>query len=219
MNTRTLLQSAGTALYHLTTLGVPKLAHHSFSRFSMYRGITEACRGVKFEGPALSISHSRHLLPFMGAAITEISDANYPEVNILNLPYADDSFGLVVSDQVFEHIHGLPSVAMKETLRVTRPGGWVLHTTCFRTPYHGPGDFWRYTPEGLGELARMCGADEVVARGAGSLFDPLFNVLGWSRFEVPALKWHPWHQMAATYRDSYASLVWVLARKAPSSLA
>jgi ubiquinone/menaquinone biosynthesis C-methylase UbiE len=124
MNTRSLLQGAGTALYHLTTFGVPKLAHHSFSRFSMYRGITEACRGIDFVGPALSISHSRHLLPFMGALISEISDADYPEVNILKLPYSDNSFGLVVSDQVFEHIHGLPSVAMKETLRVTRPGGW-----------------------------------------------------------------------------------------------
>jgi hypothetical protein len=65
----------------------------------------------------------------------------------------------------------------------------------------------------------MCGADEVVPKGAGSLFDPLFNMLGWSRMEVPAAAWHPWHQMAATYRDSYASLVWVLARKAQSPAA
>jgi SAM-dependent methyltransferase len=219
MNPRSLLQGAGTALYHVTTMGVPKLAHHSFSRFSMYRGIAEACQGKEFAGPALSISHSRHLLPVMGAGITEISDADYPEVNILNLPHADDTFGLVISDQVFEHIHGLPSVAMKETLRVTKPGGWVLHTTCFRTPYHGPGDYWRYTPEGLGELASMCGADVVIAKGAGSLFDPLLNILGWSRLEVPAPSWHPWHLMADTYRYSYASLVWVLARKALSAKA
>jgi len=218
MSTRQLIQSVGTALYHLTTFGLPKTANHTFSRFGMYRGIAKACKPITFNGPALSISHSRHLLPIMGCSISDITDADYPDVNILNLPYPDNQFGLVVSDQVFEHIHGLPSVAMKETLRVVRPGGWVLHTTCFRTPYHGPGDFWRYTPEGLGELALISGADQIIAKGAGSLFDPVFNLLGWSRLEVPSATWHPWHHLAATYRDSYASLVWVLARKtsAPS---
>lgn len=213
MSIRNLLQSAGTALYHLTTFGLAKTANHTFSRYSMYTGITEACKNIAFEGPALSISHSRHLLPIMGCEISDVADADYPAVNILQLPYSDNQFGLVVSDQVFEHIQGLPSVALKETLRVLRPGGWILHTTCFRTPYHGPGDYWRYTPEGLGELAQICGADKVIAKGAGSLFDPVFNILGWSRLEVPSATWHPWHQMATTYRDSYASLVWVLARK------
>jgi SAM-dependent methyltransferase len=211
MKMRSLIESFGTLFYHLTTLGFAK--KRSFSRHGMYRGIEAACSGLQFKGPVLSISHSSHLLPIMGAKLTDITEANYPEVNILNLPHPDNSFELVISDQVFEHIQGLPSAAMKETLRVTKPGGWVLHTTCFRTPYHGPGDYWRYTPEGLGELAKMCGAAEVISEGAGSLFDPMFNVMGWTRREVPTAKWHPWNILVSMQRPSYTALVWVLARK------
>jgi hypothetical protein len=198
-------------MYRIMSLGAR--TEHAFSRFGLYHSIRDATRELKLEGPILSISHSRHLLPIIGVSEDNVSDANFPEVNILRLPHADESFNLVVSDQVFEHIQGLPSAAMSETLRVTKSGGWVLHTTCFRTPYHGPGDYWRYTPEGLAELALICGADKVISSGAGSLFDALFGLLGWSRLLVPSSQWHPLNKIASIYRPSYASLVWVLARK------
>jgi 2-polyprenyl-3-methyl-5-hydroxy-6-metoxy-1,4-benzoquinol methylase len=43
----------------------------------------------------------------------------------------------VVSDQVLEHVVGDPQTAIDETLRVLRPGGIVIHTTCFMNPIHG----------------------------------------------------------------------------------
>jgi hypothetical protein len=211
MNSRSVIKRIGLGVYHFLSLGMR--TEYPFSRFGLYHSIQEASRELKLQGPILSISHSRHLLPIIGVSEIDVTDANFPEVNILNLPHPDGTFNLVISDQVFEHIQGLPSDAMRETLRVTKSGGWVLHTTCFRTPYHGPGDYWRYTPEGLGELAAICGADKVISSGAGSLFDAVFGLLGWSRLLVPSASWHPLNKLASLYRPSYASLVWVLARK------
>lgn len=131
----------------------------------------------------------------------------------MSLPYADCSFDLVVSDQVFEHIHGLPHIAMSESLRVLRPGGWVLHTTCFFTPYHGPGDYWRWTAEGLGELARLSGSSEAISGGAGHPADALYGLFGWRWLGVPKARWHPLNWLARLDRPSYWNTCWVLAQK------
>ena len=115
---RRVIEVAGSFVYRVLTAGAAK--DYPFSRFGMYNCIEQLCRGRSFEGPALCISHSRHLLPIMGALGLEVEEANFPKVNILKLPYADEQFGLVASDQVFEHIQGLPSIAFAETLRVTK---------------------------------------------------------------------------------------------------
>ncbi|MDX2152296.1 MAG: class I SAM-dependent methyltransferase [Bryobacteraceae bacterium] len=179
----------------------------------MYRAIEAFGQKHRFEGPVLSISHSRHLLPLLKVENAVVTDANYPEINILNLPFPDESFNLVVSDQVFEHIKGLPSDAFRETMRVLKPGGWALHTTCFLTPYHGPGDYWRFSPEGLRELALNSGGGEVYAGGHGHPLELIVNVLDWRRLHVPAASWHPLQKLAAMNRDSYHTNVWVLVRK------
>lgn len=45
------------------------------------------------------------------------------------LPFADNTFGLIVSDMTFEHIAD-PEFVSKELLRVLKPGGYI----CARTP-------------------------------------------------------------------------------------
>ena len=42
------------------------------------------------------------------------------------LPYADNTFDLIISDQVFEHVQDQATV-FKELYRITRPGGHGLH--------------------------------------------------------------------------------------------
>ena len=42
------------------------------------------------------------------------------------LPYADNSFDLIISDQVFEHVQDQATV-FQELYRITRPGGHGLH--------------------------------------------------------------------------------------------
>ncbi len=208
---RRLIAVAGNCLHRFLVLGCA--TEHTFSRFKMYEAIRSATVGHCFEGPALSISHSTHLLPLIKAGSLPFKEANYPAVSISHLPYEAESFGLVVSDQVFEHIDDLPSNAMRESLRVVRKGGWVLHTTCFCTAYHGPGDYWRFTAEGLRSLALRCGAAEAVSGTEGHPTELLLNLLGWRRLGVPKARWHPLRWLARMNRPSYGTTVWVLAKK------
>lgn len=62
------------------------------------------------------------------------------------LPFADESFDLIVSDNTFEHIARADAVAC-ELLRVLRPGGFI----CARTPnkYGYVATVARLMPEGL----------------------------------------------------------------------
>lgn len=51
----------------------------------------------------------------------------YPDVDIMNLPYAADSFDLVIHSDTLEHIPN-PILALKECKRVLRPGGQCVFT-------------------------------------------------------------------------------------------
>lgn len=208
---RKIVEFVGVGIHRILTLGMD--TEHMFSRFKMYENIRKTAAGMTFSGPVLSISHSRHLIAIMGLKGAKVVEANYPEVSISHLPHPDDSFGLVISDQVFEHVDDLPSTAMRESLRVLRPGGWVLHTTCFCIAYHGPGDYWRFTAEGLRSLALRCGASEAISSTEGHPAELLVNLLGWTRLGVPKARWHPLRWLANLNRPSYGLTVWVLARK------
>jgi ubiquinone/menaquinone biosynthesis C-methylase UbiE len=101
------------------------------------------------DGPArvLSISGSRKLVERLELPTGEVVEADYPKHDLLNLKFADDSFDYLVVDQVLEHIEGDPFRAAAESLRVVRPGAYVVHTTCLINPIHGaPHDYWRFTP-------------------------------------------------------------------------
>lgn len=201
----------GCCLHRVLVMG--GATEHTFSRFKMYQAIRLAAACHQFQGPALSISHSTHLLPLIHADKLAVQEANYPEISISHLPFENESFGLVVSDQVFEHVDDLPSNAMRESIRVVKKGGWVLHTTCFCTAYHGPGDYWRFTAEGLRSLALRCGATEAVSGTEGHPVELLQNLFGWTRLGVPKARWHPLRWLAQLNRPSYGTTVWVLAKK------
>lgn len=76
----------------------------------------------------------------LGARVTacDIDDAvqTHPAADSITLiggdealPFADESFDLIVSDNTFEHI-ARPDAVARELLRVLRPGGYI----CARTP-------------------------------------------------------------------------------------
>lgn len=161
----------------------------------------------------LSISHSERLCLLLGFSRSQVTDASYPEVNILNLPFGEATFDAVVSDQVLEHVEGDPRRAVDESFRVLKPGGLLLHTTCFINPIHeGPSDFWRFTPEALKLLVGQQG-EIVEAGGWGNPYMWIFIAAGLVYEPIPDCRWHPAHWLATRNSPTWPATTWVLARK------
>ena len=95
------------------------------------------------------------------------------------LPFADETFEIVLSTEVLEHLHS-PHVAIAEMRRVLKKGGLVLLSTRFIFPIHdAPHDYFRYTEFGLKRLFREWDIVELVAEaGEGETFATLFQRLG-----------------------------------------
>ncbi len=183
------------------------------TRFFMYRRLAAFKQSTKTNTKILSISHSDRLCEVFGLDRQSMTEANYPAVSMLSLPYPDNSFDYVVSDQVLEHVEGDPQRAIDETLRVLRPGGLALHATCFINPIHeAPGDFWRSTPAALRLLCR--GFSSIIE--CGGCGNPYVWVVVWLglRFDgVPEAAWHPLHKLAVRNDPDWPIVTWVIARK------
>jgi ubiquinone/menaquinone biosynthesis C-methylase UbiE len=201
-------------LWDLSILGLSKGDH--IVRYAMYHRIKNSMADFNYKGQVLSISHSDYLCKLIGAKEEQIIGAAYPEHNICNLKFPDETFDAVASDQVFEHIECYPSQAINECYRVLKPGGIMVHTTCFMTPFHGsptfgvPGDadYWRYTPLLCQKFSKVIAAD-----GWGNPFMPIIGGLGLIHKPVPNALWHPLHKLAMYDRKSYSYVVWVIAQK------
>jgi SAM-dependent methyltransferase len=73
------------------------------------------------------------------------------------VPAPDESFDAVLSTQVLEHVTD-PRRYLSEAFRVLRPGGRLLLTTHGIFVWHpDPGDYWRWTGEGLRLAVRQAG--------------------------------------------------------------
>lgn len=162
-------------------------------------------------GKVLSISHSEELCKAI--AHREIIAANYPEHNWLSLPFADASFDCIVSDMVLEHVEGDPRLAVKESCRLLKAGGYLILTTNFLYPGHGsPYDYWRFTAEGLHNLCQ--GLFEVV--GCGNAGNKWFLIMRWlnlHKLPVPHWRFHPLHWLACKVDPEWAMVSWIVARK------
>ncbi len=123
------------------------------------------------------------------------------------------TFDYVIADQVLEHVAGPPQKAFDECHRVLRPGGWVVHTTCFINPIHeAPADYWRFTPEGLRQLCQGY-ARVIECAGWGNPYAWLAVWLG-LRFEgVPEASWHPLHRLAVGQNSDWPISTWVIAER------
>jgi ubiquinone/menaquinone biosynthesis C-methylase UbiE len=183
------------------------------TRYYMYRRLSELKRSPFHEARVLAISHSTHLCKILGLDSCQIVEANYPEYNMLSLPFSDNSFNYVVSDQILEHIEGTPQAAMNETHRVLKSGGLAIHTTCFIYPIHGaPSDFWRFTPESLRLLCKEF-SRIIECEGWGNLYVWILGWLGLRWDGVPHCKWHPLHKIAMYNDPKWPIVTWIIAEK------
>ena len=114
------------AAFRASTLGLDKGPH--VTRYYMYDHLAKFAEDRSTDSRVLSISHSEGLAKLLGFADHQITDAAYPEHSIFDLPFEDETFDAVVSDQVLEHLEGDPQDAIDETFRILRPNGVALHT-------------------------------------------------------------------------------------------
>ncbi len=198
-------------VYLLSTWGFAK--GPNISRYFMYRHLSEYRREWPGKAKVLSISGSQKLCKILGFTDEQIVNVEYPEVNMLSLPFPSCEFDAVVSDQVLEHVEGSPEAAIKEAFRVLKPGGVSLHATCFMTEIHGaPGDFWRYTPDALKLLTREY-SDIIDCDGWGNPYALIHIILGMRYYPVPHSPWHPLHWLATKNSKNWPISTWVLSRK------
>jgi len=72
--------------------------------------------------------------------------------SVLSIPCANDSFDIVISQEVLEHVNK-PDEAICEMYRVLKKGGVLYLQLPFIIGYHPcPHDYWRFSHEGIYEL-------------------------------------------------------------------
>jgi SAM-dependent methyltransferase len=162
----------------------------------------------------LSISHSETLIRCLGLEKATVVEANYPEYSATNLSaFGSDEFDFVLSDQVLEHVEGNPQDVFDETLRLLKPRGIAVHTSCFINPIHGwPSDFWRFTPNCLSMLAKHF-PETIEVGGFGNRATWVLDYLGLRFAPIPHAKWHPLHIMATQNDPMWPVSTWIVLRK------
>jgi len=181
----------------------------------MYKRIKQAL-GKPISGKVLSISSLRtfrRAVPISDKA--EITEVDYPKVNMQKLPFPDNTFDFVISDQVLEHIEGDAQKAIDESYRVLKPGGIAIHTTVFMNLIHwGPKDMWRFSPDALKYLCRRF-SEIIQCEGWGNrLAHIIFLIYNKSRdWQIPERKLSILHFLATRNNEKYPLLTWIIAKK------
>jgi SAM-dependent methyltransferase len=186
------------------------------TRYAMYRALKDVFG--QWDSPSkqvLAISKSRIFgVDVLGLKKSRYVEADYPEFNILHLPFDEDAFDFCISDQVLEHIEGDPFAAFKETVRVLKPGGYLCHTTCFVNGVHAaPKDFWRFTPAALELLAVSAGCKTIQCAGWGNAEAWSLISLGHRFDRIPDNPEHPLHLVATRSDPLWPIVVWIVAQK------
>jgi SAM-dependent methyltransferase len=96
-----------------------------------------------------------------------------------SMPFPEAAFDSILCNAVLEHVAGADA-AMRELARVVRPGGHIVVAVPFLQPFHAsPGDYQRYTGDGLAELGRRAGLEVVAVLPVHSIA----QTLGWILWE------------------------------------
>ncbi len=111
---------------------------------------------------------------------------DFPEFDLCSPPgQLPGPFDLVICEQVLEHVPD-PLTAVRTLRRLCKPGGFVYVSTPFLVRLHEwPGDYWRFTPDGMAILLRSQGLEPLWVRSWGNRDVAASNFDHW----VPRLAW------------------------------
>ncbi|MDQ6909536.1 MAG: class I SAM-dependent methyltransferase [Actinomycetota bacterium] len=113
-------------------------------------------------------------------------------------------FDLVICEQVLEHVPD-PVRAASNLRELCRPGGKLVVSTPFLVKVHGsPGDYWRFTPDGLRVLLEGAGLQVEWVHSWGNRACVRRNLGRW----LPHRRWHPLRN-----EPDFPVMVWALARR------
>ena len=109
------------------------------------------------------------------------------------------TYDVVIAEQVLEHVED-PMLALGTLRKLGRPGGTVIVSTPFLIRVHPqPGDYWRFTPQGLRTILRQAGFEDIVVDSWGNRRCLRANLRRWAPYR-------PWHSLRNEV--NYPLVVW-----------
>lgn len=88
-------------------------------------------------------------------------DLTYVSTEEYNYPIESNSYDVIISGQVIEHVKRIWDW-MNELKRLVKPGGIIIIINPISWPYHAyPVDCWRIFPDGMKALCEYCDLDVV----------------------------------------------------------
>ncbi len=182
------------------------------TRYFMYKRIGQVFL-KPIAGKILGISEIDNFNFLIDKNKSEIIITHHPKVDIQNLPFEENSFDFVISDQVLEHVEN-PLKAVAESHRVLKQGGIAIHTTCFINYFHpSPKDYWRFSPDALRFLCKNF-SEIMQCEGWGNMIATLISLLG-DRFRGISIpeKRSLRRRLATSNNERYPIVTWIVARK------
>lgn len=151
---------------------------------SITRGLAERVApgevvGVDLSGETLAVARQ-------DASARGLTNLRYDEASVYRLPYADASFDVAYAHQVFQHLRE-PAAALREMLRVLRPGGLVaVRDVDWGTASYWPADPWidRFVEMHFKTWYRNGGEPRM-----GRQLRALFNAAGVDDLQITAAVW------------------------------
>jgi SAM-dependent methyltransferase len=134
---------------------------------------------------AVEISGALHA----GRGWRTFTELSFPEFDICKAETLPGrQFDVVICEQVLEHVVD-PTTAMRNLAGLCRSSGHVVVGTPFLVRVHGhPGDYWRWTPDGLRLLIENSGLKVEEVRSWGNRRCIRANFYVWAGYR-------PWHSL------------------------
>jgi ubiquinone/menaquinone biosynthesis C-methylase UbiE len=168
---------------------------------SITRGLAE--RVAPGEVIGLDLSRETLAAAREEAAARGLQNLRYEEGSVYALPFADASFDIVYAHQVLQHLRE-PAAALREMLRVLRPGGLVaVREVDWGTAAYWPPDPWidRFVEVHFKTWYRNGGEPRM-----GRRLRALFNAAGVSELQITAAVWcYATPSETAEWGESYAA--------------